>query len=75
MTDSSKAGPLRDQNTGNYLPDPAAEGPHTTLGIQNGRNGPSRQGATFDENMSGTVLHNCITFISRNSPYDLTQNA
>ena len=33
-----KGGPPRDPKTGNYLPDPAAEGkPHTTLGIRNSK--------------------------------------
>jgi hypothetical protein len=44
-----KGGPPRDKNTGNYLPDPAAEGSeHTTLGNKQGRRGPYTQGATFD---------------------------
>ena len=44
-------GPPRDQVTGNYLPDPAAEGAiHTTLGVKKGRFGSYLQGATFDEN-------------------------
>jgi hypothetical protein len=34
---------------GNYLPDPDAEGPHSTLGYRTGRRGEVyRQGATFD---------------------------
>ena len=31
------------------MPDPAAEGPHTTFATQYGRKGPYTQGATFDE--------------------------
>lgn len=39
----------RDIRTGDYLPDPAAEGsPHTTLGKRVGRKGTYTQGATFD---------------------------
>ena len=45
-----RGGPPREQSTGNYLPDPAAEGtPHTTFGIRKGGKGPYNQGATFDE--------------------------
>jgi hypothetical protein len=46
----TKGGPLRDKHTGNYLPDPAAEGsPHTTLGTRKSDSGSYTQGATFDE--------------------------
>ena len=45
---ASKGGPPRDPKTGNYLPDPSAEGAHTTLGTRSGRNGDYTQGATFD---------------------------
>ena len=45
-----KGGPPREPSTANYLPDSNAEGPHTTLGIQQGRKGSYTQGATFDEN-------------------------
>ena len=45
-----KGGPPRDPKTGNYLPHPNAEGPHTTLGTRSGRNGEYTQGATFDHN-------------------------
>jgi hypothetical protein len=35
---------------GDYLPDPAAQGPHTTLGTRTGSDGkPYTQGATFDK--------------------------
>ncbi|MFI0434241.1 MAG: RHS repeat domain-containing protein [Parachlamydiaceae bacterium] len=44
-----QGGPPRDPCNPNYLPDPTAEGPHTTLGIQQGRKGSYIQGATFDE--------------------------
>ena len=44
-----KGGPPRDQGTGNYVPDPAAEGvEHTTLGTMEGRLETYIQGATFD---------------------------
>lgn len=42
-------GPPRDPATANYLPDPTAEGAHTTIGIREGGHGPYTQGATFDE--------------------------
>ncbi|MBS0272763.1 MAG: hypothetical protein JSR85_09025 [Proteobacteria bacterium] len=44
-----KGGPPRDPSTANYLPDPTAEGPHTTLGIQQSRKEPYIQEATFNE--------------------------
>jgi RHS repeat-associated protein len=45
----SRGGPPRDR-LGNYSPDPAAEGPHTTLGTRDSpTTGPYVQGATFDE--------------------------
>jgi RHS repeat-associated protein len=43
-----KGGPARDPKTANYLPLPEAVGPHTTLGMREGRNGDYTQGATFD---------------------------
>jgi len=45
----SKGGPPREPGTGNYLPDPAAQGPHTTLGQRSSENGDYTQGATFDK--------------------------
>ena len=43
-----RGGPARDPKTANYLPDPTAEGAHTTLGVRQGDNGNYTQGATFD---------------------------
>jgi hypothetical protein len=45
----SRGGPPRAEN-GDYLPDPKAEGPHTTIGTRtSSKTGdPYRQGATFD---------------------------
>ncbi len=40
----------RDSKTADYVPDPNAEGAHTTIGKRKGRNGNYTQGATFDEN-------------------------
>jgi hypothetical protein len=46
----SRGGPPRQSGTGNYLPDPNASGPHTTLGTRVGSDGkPYTQGATFDK--------------------------
>jgi len=46
----SRGGPPREPGTGNYLPDPDATGPHTTLGTHVGSDGkPYTQGATFDK--------------------------
>ncbi len=45
-----KGGPPRDKNTGDYLPDSAAEGSaHTTIGSRESDRGPYTQGATFDQ--------------------------
>lgn len=46
-----KGGPPRDRYTGNYLPDPKAEGAaHTTIGTKTGRRvGGYTQGATFND--------------------------
>jgi hypothetical protein len=46
----TRGGPPRGPG-GNYLPDPAAEGAHTTLGTRTSHTGqPYRQGSTFDAN-------------------------
>lgn len=45
-----KGGPPRHPTTADYLPDPNAIGPHTTLGEKTGRKNTYLQGATFDEN-------------------------
>jgi RHS repeat-associated protein len=45
---SPKSSLPRDKQ-GNYLPDPKAQGAHTTLGTRQGRNGDYVQGATFDK--------------------------
>lgn len=51
LTDFPKGGPPREEGSGNYKPDPQAEGPHTTLGTREGTDGrPYTQGAIFDGN-------------------------
>ena len=47
--DNSPKSDLPRDGSGNYLPHPEAEGPHTTLGTRDGSNGPYTQGATFNE--------------------------
>ncbi|KAA3609490.1 MAG: hypothetical protein DWQ01_09155 [Planctomycetota bacterium] len=45
-----RGGPPREPGAGNYVPDPKASGPHTTLGARAGKDGKQyTQGATFDE--------------------------
>lgn len=46
----NSGGPPRDADSSNYLPDPAAEGEHTTLGMKDGTYDTYLQGATFDKN-------------------------
>jgi RHS repeat-associated protein len=47
--DNKPKSSLPRDESGNYLPDPEATGPHTTLGTRPGRQGEYTQGATFDE--------------------------
>ena len=44
-----KGGPPRRADNSNFIRDPQAQGPHTTLGIRKGRKGSYTQGATFDK--------------------------
>ena len=51
LGDNKPRSTLPREPNGNYSPDPAAEGPHSTIGTRTSSNGvPYRQGATFDEN-------------------------
>ena len=48
--DNNPKSTLPRDKSGNYLSDPEATGPHTTLGVRKGRSESYTQGATFDEN-------------------------
>jgi hypothetical protein len=48
--DNAPRSTLPRDSAGNYKPDPAAQGAHTTLGERTGSQGAYGQGATFDSN-------------------------